>query len=69
MEPQITAIARVLAAKVPTEGAEDADAVDAWRKCLRYARSSGAIERITELLEAEHPDDPELRILCAELRR
>jgi len=66
MEPQITAIASQLAVELPTEGASLEEATQTWRHSLRYARQSGVIDEITEKIEAERP---ELRVVCAELRR
>jgi hypothetical protein len=69
MDPQITAIASYVASRIPTEGVDEAEAVEAWRTTLRYARRTGAIEPLTELMEHSHPDDPELHRHCEDLRR
>ena len=66
MEPQITAIASQLAVEIPTEGVSLADATEGWRRTLRHARKSELIDEITRKIEAEKP---ELRVVCAELRR
>ena len=50
-EPQITDIASYLSTRLPTEGVAPADAKEAWRHTLRYARTTGAIEPLTALAE------------------
>ncbi len=68
MEPQITAIASFVATRIPTEGVEQAEAVDAWRATLRYARRTGAIEPLTQLMKSAEPDDEQLIRYCDVLR-
>jgi hypothetical protein len=67
-EPQITEIASYFASRMPTEGVEEPAAVDAWRATLRYARRTGAIEPLTELIGSAVPDDERLQQHCRELR-
>ncbi|MCB9674221.1 MAG: hypothetical protein H6737_03840 [Alphaproteobacteria bacterium] len=66
-EPQITEIASYLAANLPTEGAVTEDSVQAWRKTLRYARSAGAIEPITNMLRTDAGTDATVQRYCDEL--
>lgn len=68
-EPQITAIASYFASQFPIEGVEPEDATQAWRHTLRYARTTGAVAQLTELIEASEPDDATLREHCASLRK
>jgi hypothetical protein len=68
-EPQITDIASYLSTRLPTEGVAPADAKEAWRHTLRYARTTGAIEPLTALVERAEPDDATLRAHCESLRR
>lgn len=68
-EPQITEIATYFAARMPTEGVPADQAREAWRASLRYARQSGAIEPLTDLIERAEPEDPTLRAHCDALRR
>lgn len=66
-EPQITEIASYFAERLPTEGVAHEDAKQAWRATLRYARRSGAIGSLTELITRSEPDDARLAALCREL--
>ncbi len=68
-EPQITDIASYFAARIPTEGVPADEAKEAWRQTLRYARTTGAIEPLTALVERAEPDDGVLRAHCDALRR
>ena len=67
-EPQITEIASYLATALPTEGSDAAEATQAWRHTLRYARQSGAIEPIAEMIAAEGQHDPKLAEYSEALR-
>jgi len=67
-EPQITEIASYFAKQMPTEGVEPDAAVDAWRSTLRFARTTGAIEPLTELISNADPEDPRLQEHCKELK-
>lgn len=67
-EPQITEIASYLAATVPTPDSEPEQAVQAWRHTLRYARDTGAIEPLTEMLRGDAPDDARVARYIEELR-
>lgn len=67
-EPQITEIASYFATALPTEGAEPEEAVQAWRKTLRYARSAGAIEPLTEMIANDASNDARIAQYCKELR-
>ncbi|MCA9567662.1 MAG: hypothetical protein KC656_07460 [Myxococcales bacterium] len=66
-EPQITEIASHLAATLPTEGAEHAESVQAWRHTLRYARQSDAIEPIAQMIRRDAQGDPLTERYCDEL--
>lgn len=68
-EPQITEIATYFAARMPTEGVSEPEAREAWRTTLRYARQTGAIEPLTELVSRTEPEDPTLQRHCEDLRR
>jgi hypothetical protein len=68
-EPQITEIASYLAAALPTEGAEPEEAKQAWRHSLRYARKSGAIDRIAGMLRNDPRTDEQIRQYADELTR
>lgn len=68
-EPQITDIASYFATRMPTEGVAPDAAREAWRRTLRYARTTGAIEPLTALVERTDPTDPTLQEHCATLRR
>lgn len=65
-EPEITQIAAVLAHRIPNAGVPEAEAVDAWRGALRYARATGIIAEITEKITA---DDASLQVIKEELDR
>lgn len=65
-EPEITQIATVLANRLPTDGVDPKEAVDAWRGALRYARATGIIGEITEKIAAE---DASLGVIKEELDR
>ena len=67
-EPQITEIASYFAERIPTEGVAHEEAKQAWRATLRYARTTGAIEPLTELVARAEPDDARLRELCNDLK-
>jgi hypothetical protein len=67
-EPQITEIASYLAAALPTEGTEPEQAVQAWRHTLRYARQSGVIEPLTEMIREDADGDERIARYCEELR-
>ncbi len=67
-EPQITEIASYFASRMPTEGVEEPAAVDAWRATLRYARRTGAIEPLTDLISNADPSDERLQEHCRELK-
>lgn len=67
-EPQITEIASYLATALPTEGSEPAQAVDAWRHALRYAREAGAIDTITDMIRSDAAGDPRAEAYCDALR-
>ncbi len=66
-EPQITEIASHLAATLPSEGERD-DTVQAWRHTLRYARKSGAIEPVTDMIRNDSKGDTTTARYCDELR-
>ncbi len=66
-EPQITEIASYLAATLPNEGAPKEEAVQAWRKTLRYARKAGAIDGITTMLRSDSEGDTQIERYCDEL--
>jgi hypothetical protein len=68
-EPQITAISSYFAEHIPTEGVSPEAAREAWRQTLRYARTTGAIEPLTALVERADPEDPTLKAHCEALRR
>lgn len=68
-EPQITDIASYFATRIPTEGVDPTEAKEAWRQTLRYARTTGAIDPLTALVERAEPEDPTLRAHCEALRR
>ncbi len=68
-EPQITAIASYFARRIPSEGVEHGEAVDAWRHTLRHARTNGQIDELTEKIAAEAPEDRMLQATCAEVSR
>lgn len=68
-EPQITEIASYFAERIPTEGVPAAEAKEAWRQTLRYARKTGAIEPLTALIERAEPNDEKLGAHCDALRR
>ncbi|MEQ1502258.1 MAG: hypothetical protein ABMB14_08500 [Myxococcota bacterium] len=68
-EPQITEIASYLATAIPTDGVDPAEATEAWRSSLRYARKTGAIGEVTELIEGAQPEDETLRAHCEALRQ
>lgn len=67
-EPQITEIAGIFATQFPIEGVDPADATQAWRHTLRYARSTGTVEELTDLIEKADPDDPTLKEACDALK-
>lgn len=67
-EPQITEIASYFAERIPTEGVAHEEAKQAWRATLRYARKTGAIEPLTELVKSADPEDPRLAALCSDLK-
>jgi len=66
-EPQITEIAGVLAATLPTEGVSTEASVEAWRSSLRYARNNGAIGPITDMLRRDAGHDEAVAKACDEL--
>jgi hypothetical protein len=68
-EPQITQIAAYIAYKVHTRGVPMSDAHQGWRGALRYARSTGTIDEITNKLQGESPEDWKLQRMCEALRR
>lgn len=68
-EPQITEIASYFADRMPTDGVPAAEAKEAWRRTLRYARTTGAIAPLTALVESADPADPKLKAHCESLRR
>lgn len=68
-QPQITAISSYFASQFPIEGVDPAEATDAWRHALRYARQTGTVAELTDLIERTEPDDETLREHCAALRR
>jgi hypothetical protein len=67
-EPQITEIASYFAERIPTEGVEHEEAKQAWRATLRYARATGAIDPLTELVKSADPEDARLAAHCRELK-
>lgn len=67
-EPQITEIASYLAAALPTAGTETEDAKQAWRQTLRYARRSGVIQPLTDMIREDAPNDERIARYCEELR-
>jgi len=68
-EPQITAIASYFARRIPAEGVPHDDAVQAWRRTLRHARSNGQIDTLAEMIAEEAPDDRMLQATCKEVAR
>jgi hypothetical protein len=68
-EPQITVISSYFADQFRIDGVDPADATEAWRSALRYARQTGTVAELTELIERTEPEDSTLRELCASLRR
>jgi hypothetical protein len=66
---EITAIASYLATRIQSDGVDPVEATEAWRSTLRYARRTGAIEPLAELLERSEPEDDVLRKHCDTLRR
>lgn len=66
-EPQITEIASHLAATLPSD-AQPEEAVQAWRHTLRYARKSGAIEPLTDMIRKDARGDVTTERYCEELR-
>lgn len=66
---EITAIASYIATRIPTEGVDTSEATEAWRSTLRYARMSGAIEPLTELIARAEPGNATLRAHCDTLKR
>lgn len=68
-EPQITAIASYFARRIPANGVQHEDAVQAWRHTLRHARSNGQIDELAEMLAEEAPDDRMLQATCKEVAR
>ena len=68
-EPQITEIASYFATALPADGAPREESVQAWRKTLRYARKSGAIEPLAEMIRHDAGDDTQVERYCEELVR
>ena len=66
-KPQITEIARVLAGRLTADGAEQSEAVEAWRQTLRYARRSGVIDDIATAVVSEDPEDAGLKAAAREM--
>lgn len=68
-EPEITEIAAFFAQNLPNEAGASADeATEAWRRALRYARSTGAIEELAEKVAETNPADPELQRRCVDVQ-
>lgn len=68
-EPQITEIASYFAARMPTEGVPHPAATEAWRHTLRFARRTGAIGPLVELISRAEPEDERLREHCRSLTK
>lgn len=67
-EPPITMIASYLSARLPTAGVERPAAKEAWRRTLRYARSSGAMEALADQIVADTNGDRLMRRICEVLK-
>ncbi len=68
-EPQITAVACILASRLSTEGVDREAAVEAWRGALRYARNTGTIDEITDQVLATDPTDRVLHVCVSEAKK
>ena len=64
----ITEIAGQLAARMPTNGVQEADAKQAIRSTLHYAKDVGIMGQLTERIEAEAEGDTQVNKLCETLR-
>jgi len=68
-EPEITQIAKLIAARIPTEGVEPTTVVDSWRGALRYARRTGMIDDLVTMVKADWPEDWWLHQVLDEARK
>jgi hypothetical protein len=68
-EPEITQIAKFIATRIPTEGVAHTEATDGWRGALRYARKTGIIDDLVDLVKGDWPEDMPLHQVLDEARR
>ncbi|MBW1877019.1 MAG: hypothetical protein JRI25_15930 [Deltaproteobacteria bacterium] len=68
-EPEITQIAKFIATRIPTEGVAHPEVVDGWRGALRYARKTGIIDDLVDLVKTDWPEDQSLHQVLDEAKR